>query len=79
MDEEKHKPEKEFKRLITSIREKLRNQMLKGPVAELTVKVTGALESFDAKLVDHADLETNVLFPSAGRLEQELYHSAAHS
>lgn len=74
---ESHKPENEFKRMITSIREKLRNQMMDESVAALAAKVQVALESFEAKLVDHADLETNVLFPMAGRLEQELYESAA--
>lgn len=74
---ENHKPENEFKRMITSIREKLRNQILDESVADLAAKLLAALESLEAKLVEHADLETNVLFPLAGRLEQELYESAA--
>ena len=74
---ENHKPENEFKRMITSVREKLRNQMPDESVAALAAKLQSALESFESRLIEHADLETSVLFPLAGRLEQELYESAA--
>jgi iron-sulfur cluster repair protein YtfE (RIC family) len=74
---ENHKPENEFKRMLTSIRDKLRNQMVDESVQALAAKLQSALESFESRLVEHADLETNVLFPLAGRLEQELYEGAA--
>lgn len=74
---ETHKPEDEFKRMIVSIREKLRNQHLGRPASELAVKVQAALDAFSERLLVHADLETQVLFPRAGRLEQELYEGAA--
>jgi iron-sulfur cluster repair protein YtfE (RIC family) len=73
---ETHKPEMEFKRMITSIGEKLRNQLMNKPTADLTHEMQNALESFAVRLNDHADLETDVLFPRAGRLEQELYESS---
>jgi iron-sulfur cluster repair protein YtfE (RIC family) len=74
---ETHKPEAEFKRMFTSIRDKLRNQPLQPSSAALARNVEDALESFEARLFEHADLETEVLFPLAGRLEQELYESSA--
>lgn len=74
---ENHKPENEFKRMLTSVREKLRNRMPDESVDALAAKLQTALESFESRLIAHADLETNVLFPLAGRLEQELYESAA--
>jgi len=72
-----HKPEVEFKHMITSIREKLRNQLPHRPAAELAEKARAALESFEKRLLAHADLETDVLFPRAGRLEQERYEGSA--
>ncbi|MEO6098618.1 MAG: hypothetical protein ABIW76_24275 [Fibrobacteria bacterium] len=72
---ETHKPEAEFKRLIVSIREKLRNQHLHRPAAEIAQRAQSALDGFAESLLAHADLETNVLFPRAGRLEQELRQS----
>ena len=71
-----HKPEVEFKHMITSIREKLRNHLLHRPAAALAERTLAALESFEKRLLAHADLETDVLFPRAGRLEQELYESS---
>jgi iron-sulfur cluster repair protein YtfE (RIC family) len=73
---ESHKPENEFKRMLTSIRDKLRNQMVDESVQALAAKLQAALGSFESRLVEHADLETNVLFPLAGRLEQKLYEGA---
>lgn len=74
---ETHKPEDEFKRMIISIREKLRNQHLERPATELAQKVQAAMDAFADRLLAHADLETRALFPRAGRLEQQLYESAA--
>jgi iron-sulfur cluster repair protein YtfE (RIC family) len=74
---ETHKPEVEFKRMLAAIREKLRNQLLQQPAADLAQRVTDALETFEKKLLAHADLESDVLFPLAGRMEQELYESSA--
>jgi iron-sulfur cluster repair protein YtfE (RIC family) len=74
---ETHKPEEEFKRMIVSIREKLRNQHLQRPAAELARRAEQALDAFAKRLIAHADLETHTLFPRAGRLEQELFASAA--
>lgn len=74
---ETHKPEEEFKRLILSIQEKLRNQHLHRPAAELANQAQAALDAFARRLLAHADLETNSLFPRAGRLEQQLYAGAA--
>jgi regulator of cell morphogenesis and NO signaling len=74
---ETHKPEDEFKRMIVSIREKLRNQHLDRPASEIATRVQAAMDAFSERLLIHADLETQVLFPRAGRLEQELYESAA--
>ena len=73
---ETYKPELEFKRKIASIREKVRKQMLQVPAAEFSPKTQASLGSFEARLIAHADLETNTLFPRAGRLEQELYESS---
>ena len=73
---ETHKPEEEFKRMIISIREKLRNQHLLSPTAELAQRAQAALDGFAERLLRHAALETDVLFPRAGRLEQELYENA---
>jgi len=72
---ETHKPEEEFKRMIISIQEKLRNQHLSRPVAELAQRTQTALDSFAERLLKHAALETDVLFPRAGRFEQELYEN----
>lgn len=74
---ETHKPEDEFKRMIVSIREKLRNQHLGRPASEIATRVQEAMDAFSERLLLHADLETQVLFPRAGRLEQELYEGAA--
>jgi iron-sulfur cluster repair protein YtfE (RIC family) len=74
---ETHKPEDEFKRMIVSIREKLRNQHLDRPATDIAKQVETAMDVFAERLMAHADLETEVLFPRAGRLEQELYESAA--
>lgn len=74
---ETHKPEEEFKRMIVSIHEKLRNQHLNRPATDITRQVEAAMEAFSVRLLAHADLETTVLFPRAGRLEQELFESAA--
>ena len=74
---ETHKPEDEFKRMIISIREKLRNQHLERPASEIATKVQLAMDGFAERLLVHSDLETQLLFPRAGRLEQELYESAA--
>ncbi len=74
---ETHKPEVEFKRMITSIKDKLHNRILKDSAADIAVKVQAALGSLATRLTLHADLETDVLFPRAGRLEQELYESYA--
>lgn len=73
---ETHKPEDEFKRMIVSIREKLRNQHMHRPAAEIARRTQAALDSFSERLAVHADLETRELFPRAGRLEQELYESS---
>ncbi|MDB5104915.1 MAG: ric [Fibrobacteres bacterium] len=72
---ETHKPEIELKRMLTSLQEKLRNQVLHQPAAEITAKTLSALESFADRLFAHADLETDVLFPMAAVLEKELYES----
>lgn len=72
-----HRPEDEFRRMIVSVREKLRNQMMHRPAAELTGDTLRALESFESRLLAHADLETSNLFPRAGRLEQILYENSA--
>jgi iron-sulfur cluster repair protein YtfE (RIC family) len=74
---ETHKPEEEFKRMIVSIREKLRHQHLQRPTEEIARRTQEALDGFAARLLTHADLESTVLFPRAGRLEQELYAGAA--
>jgi iron-sulfur cluster repair protein YtfE (RIC family) len=73
---ETHKPEEEFKRMIISIREKLRNQHLNRPAAEMAERTQSALDAFAKRLMSHADLETGILFPRAGRLEQVLYESS---
>ena len=74
---ETHKPEEGFKRMIVSIREKLRNQHLARPTAELAQRAQAAMDRFSERLLAHADLETHRLFPRAGRLEQELYENTA--
>lgn len=74
---ETHKPEAEFKRMIISIQEKLRNQHMHRPAAELARKAQAALDGFASRLTAHADLESNLLFPRAGRLEQLLYAGSA--
>ena len=74
---ETHKPEEEFKRMIVSIREKLRNQHIHRPTIELAQRAQTAMDGFALRLLAHADLETNVLFPRAGRLEQVLYENSA--
>ena len=71
----RHTPEAEFKRMFTSIREKLMNQALQDSTKVMTKQVIDGLESFERRLFHHADLESNVLFPMAGHLEQELYES----
>jgi len=73
---ETHQPEEEFKRMILSIREKLRNQLMQRPTAEVAERAQAAMDAFAGRLLVHADLETNVLFPRAGRLEQELYENS---
>jgi iron-sulfur cluster repair protein YtfE (RIC family) len=72
---ETHQPEEEFKRMIVSIREKLRNQRMHEPTAEFARRAQSALDGFSERLLRHADLESKVLFPRAGRLEQELYEN----
>ena len=74
---ETHKPEEEFKRMIVSIREKLRNQHMHRPTLELAQRAQAAMDAFAERLLAHAGLETEVLFPRAGRLEQELYEGSA--
>ncbi|MEO7425153.1 MAG: hypothetical protein ABI036_08195 [Fibrobacteria bacterium] len=74
---ETHKPEEEFKRMIVSIREKLRNQHMHHATAELAERAQAALDGFSERLFAHADLESNVLFPRAGRLEEELFENSA--
>lgn len=74
---ETHKPEDEFKRMIVSIREKLRLQHLDRPASGIASRAEAGLEAFSARLMAHADLETEILFPRAGRLEQELYEGTA--
>lgn len=73
---ESHKPEDVFKRMLASIREKLRNQLMHQPAVDLVRETLVALESFEGRLLAHADLEADVLFPRAGRLEQELYEGS---
>jgi hemerythrin-like domain-containing protein len=63
--------------MFTSIREKLMNQALQDSTKVMTKQVIDGLESFERRLFHHADLESSVLFPMAGRLEQELYESIA--
>lgn len=72
-----HRPEDEFRRMIISVGEKLRNQMMHRPAAELTRETLKALESFESRLLAHVELETANLFPRAGRLEQILYENSA--
>lgn len=72
-----HKPEDEIKRMIVSIREKLRNQHIDRPATDIAKQVEQAMDVFSERLMAHADLETQILFPRAGRLEQELYESSA--
>jgi iron-sulfur cluster repair protein YtfE (RIC family) len=67
---ETHTPEAEFKRMITSIQEKLRHQLMHRPAAELAAKVQEALDGFAVKLKAHADLEEDVLSPRAVRLKR---------
>jgi iron-sulfur cluster repair protein YtfE (RIC family) len=72
-----HKPDEEFKRMIVSIQDKLRNQHVHRPAAELAHQAQAALDAFAKRLLAHADLETNSLFPRAGRQEQQLYAGSA--
>ncbi|HKP95762.1 MAG TPA: hemerythrin domain-containing protein [Fibrobacteria bacterium] len=74
---ETHRPEEEFKHMIISIREKLRNQHMHRPAAELAQRAQAAMDGFAGRLLAHAELETDLLFPRAGRLEQELYENSA--
>ncbi len=74
---EAHQPEAEFKRMIISIREKLRNQHLDRPAAEIARKAETALDGFADRLLIHAELETNVLFPRVELLERKLYENHA--
>lgn len=74
---ETHKPEEEFKRMIVSIQDKLRFQHLHRPAAELALRAQAALDGFAERLLQHAALETDVLFPRSGRVEQELYENSA--
>lgn len=71
-----HKPEEEFKAMIVSIRDKLRNQHMGRPAAALAREAQDAMDAFARRLSLHADLETESLFPRAGRLEQMLYEHA---
>ena len=72
-----HKQEEEIKHMFMGIREKLRNLRVQEGTRALLDKANAALEAFQVALVTHADLETQVLFPVAGRLEQELYENSA--
>jgi len=74
---ETHKPEEEFKNMIVSIREKLRTQHMQRPALELAQRAQAAMDGFAERLLAHAALESDVLFPRAGRLEQELYETSA--
>jgi glucan phosphorylase len=51
---ETHSPEEEIKRLIVSIREKLRNQLMHEPTAVLARRIQTALDGFADRLFRHA-------------------------
>ncbi len=74
---ESHRPEAEIQRMNTAIRERLRLQSLQKPAAEMTSKALIQIDEFAARLEAHANLETEILFPMAERLEQELYEGTA--
>lgn len=74
---ERHKPDEEFKHMIVSIREKLRNQSMHRPTLELAQRAQAAMDGFAERLIAHASLESDVLFPWAGRMEEELYENSA--
>ncbi len=74
---DRHKPDEAFGRTLDSLRAKLRNRHLHRDTAELAQRVLAALDGFAHRLNAHAALESGILFPRAGRLEQELYEGSA--
>lgn len=72
-----HPAEEEFRRTFTELRDAARGLKVQESMHAHLVEAVEALEAFGARLIAHACLEEEELFPRAGRLEQELYESAA--
>ncbi len=68
-----HTSEAELKHMITDITEKVRNHRLKEPTAAVTEEVHTRLSAFEQRLMAHAALESDILFPRAAALEQRLF------
>lgn len=67
-----HADEKNLKKMIESIRGKVRRHHIHEATAEITGFLYFALEDFETRLIRHADIETLVLFPRAIELEHNL-------
>ena len=72
-----HAAEKNLKKMVASIREKVRRHHIHEATAEITGLLYDALDDFEVRMIRHAEVETTVLFPRAVELENRFLRPPA--
>jgi hypothetical protein len=65
-------PEEKLKQMISIILDNIQNQVALDPISTPAAEIHSHVQSLRNRLVAHANLETDVLYPRAIRMEKDL-------